>query len=206
MGSASLLHLQASLCQDYISGLAVTPDGQYVLASSADSHLRLVDLRRPSAVLAEAACSAALQCCAADAEVAVAGADDGQVGCCSCVMGGGLLLLQAGQVDRCCSMHASVMWGDSSFTGPVKFVGYCVQVHFWDLNKQLGRTPSGAQRPSDADGMWAPWSSGRPSPVNCICLQWLPGPSEASPRLHFLAGSEDGTLLSTEVMNDPARQ
>lgn len=80
------MRLQASLCQDYISGLAVTPDGQYVLASSADSHLRLLDLRRPGAVLAEAACSAALQCCAANDEVAVAGADDGQVGCCSCVM------------------------------------------------------------------------------------------------------------------------
>ena len=74
------MRLQASLCQDYISSLAVTPDGQYVLASSADSHLRLLDLRRPGVVLAEAACSAALQCCAADDEVAVAGADDGQVG------------------------------------------------------------------------------------------------------------------------------
>ena len=82
----------------------------------------------------------------------------------------------------------------------------CVQVHFWDLNKQLGRTPSGAQRPSDAGGMWAPWSSGRPSPVNCVCLQWLTGPSEARPQLHFLAGFEDGTLLSSEVMNEPAGQ
>ena len=201
-GVSQLLHcmrLQAGLCQDYISGLAVTPDGQYVLASSADSHLRLLDLRRPGTVLAESACSAALQCCAADNEVAVAGADDGQVGCCTCVMEvWAALVCWTGRLQLCyvCLCRAAGQW--LHMVGPLYWL--CVQVHFWDLNKQLGRTPSGAQRPSDAAGMWAPWSSGHTSPVNCICLQWLTGPSKASPQLHFLAGLEDGTLLSTEVM------
>lgn len=74
------LHAQAAVSQDYIGGLALSPDGHAVLVAAADGAASLLDARKGGARLASVACGSPLRCAATDGCLALLGSEGGQVG------------------------------------------------------------------------------------------------------------------------------
>lgn len=67
------------LSQDYLGGVALTPDGRHALVAAADGAMHLLDLRHAAAgPLSTGRCRQPLRCCSAlDGELAVAGDEGG---------------------------------------------------------------------------------------------------------------------------------
>ncbi|MEW5307948.1 MAG: hypothetical protein WDW36_010315 [Sanguina aurantia] len=68
---------QASVCDDYIGGLAVTPDGLCVVSAAADGYLSLLDVRKAGQVTARVACGCPLRSLVLDGGTALAGDESG---------------------------------------------------------------------------------------------------------------------------------
>ncbi|KAK9828528.1 hypothetical protein WJX72_000603 [[Myrmecia] bisecta] len=70
---------QAAVSKDYIGGVSLTPDGDFVVVAGADGSLKMLDVRKAGSALASASCSAPLRCCQTDGRVAVAGSESGEI-------------------------------------------------------------------------------------------------------------------------------
>ena len=64
---------------EYIGGLALTPSEQHVVAAAGDGTVKLLDLRKAGASIAQVSCGSPLLCCQTDGQTAAAGGQDGQV-------------------------------------------------------------------------------------------------------------------------------
>lgn len=62
-----------------ITGVALCPDNNLVVACSSDGSLSLLELRKGGACLARVSPAARLHCCQTDGSLAIAGSSDGQV-------------------------------------------------------------------------------------------------------------------------------
>jgi hypothetical protein len=71
--------VQAAVSQDYVGGLALSPDGATVLVAAADGAASLLDARRGGAALASVAVGSPLRCGATDGRLGLLGSEGGQV-------------------------------------------------------------------------------------------------------------------------------
>lgn len=74
-------HAQARVSQDYIGGVALSPDGRHVIAAAADGTASLLDARRGGARVSFATAGTPLRCAAMDGRLALLGAESGQARC-----------------------------------------------------------------------------------------------------------------------------